>query len=71
MRAFEAVLAVLMVLILWPAVLAAAVIPLAQDIAARRQTRREAAWLAEYPHGPSAVHDIDTDPDTLAEEQDQ
>ena len=70
MRGLEAVLAVLMVLILWPVVLAAAVIPLAQDIAARRQTRREAAWLAEYPHGPSAVHDIDTDPDTLTEERD-
>ena len=57
-------------LLLAPLVAAAAV-PLMQELDARRQTRREAAWLAEYPHGPSAVHDIDTDPDTLAEEQDQ
>ena len=47
MRGLEAVLAVLMVLILWPAVLAAAVIPLAQDLAARRRTHREQQWLTE------------------------
>lgn len=58
-------------LLLAPFAVAAATVPLMQELDARRQTRREAAWLAEYPHGPSAVHDIDTDPDTLAEEQDQ
>ena len=47
MRAIEAVLAALMVLILWPTVLAAAVIPLLQDIAARRRTHREQQWLTE------------------------
>ena len=52
-------------LLLAPFAVAAATVPLMQELDARRQTRREAAWLAEYPHGPSAVHDIDTDPDTL------
>ena len=47
MRAIEAVLAALMVLILWPTVLAAAVIPLLQDLAARRRTHREQQWLTE------------------------
>ena len=58
-------------LLLAPFAVAAATVHFMQELDARRQTRREAAWLAEYPHGPSAVHDIDTDPDTLAEEQDQ
>ena len=47
MRAIEAALAALMVLILWPAVLAAAAIPLLQDIAARHRTHREQQWLTE------------------------
>ena len=49
MRAIEAVLAVLMVLILWPAVLAAAVIPLLQDIAARRRLTHESAPSGSQP----------------------
>ena len=47
MRALEVVLAAAMVLILWPTVLAAAVIPLLQDLAARRRTHREQQWLTE------------------------
>lgn len=47
MRALEAALASLMVLILWPAVAAAALIPLAQDLFARRRTKREQQWLNE------------------------
>ena len=47
MRAIEAALAALMVLILWPAVLAAAAIPLLQDIAASHRTHREQQWLTE------------------------
>ena len=47
MRGLEAVLAVLMVLILWPAVAAAALIPLLQDLADRRRTKREQQWLTE------------------------
>lgn len=46
MRGLEAALAVLIVLILWPAV-AAAAIPLLQDIAARHRTHREQQWLTE------------------------
>ena len=47
MRAIEAALAALMVLILWPTVLAAATVPLLQDLAARRRTHREQQWLTE------------------------
>lgn len=47
MRGLEAVLAAAMVLILWPAVAAAALIPLLQDLAARHHTHREQQWLTE------------------------
>lgn len=48
---------------------AAATVPLMQEWDARRQTRREADWLAEYHHGPSAAHDIDTLMEALEEAQ--
>ena len=47
MRVIETIIAALMVLILWPAVAAAALIPLLQDLAARRHTHREQQWLTE------------------------
>lgn len=47
MRGLEAVLAAAMALILCPTVLAAAVIPLLQDIADRHHTHREQQWLTE------------------------
>lgn len=54
-------LPILTALLLAPFAVAAATVPLTQKLDAHRQTRREAAWLTEYPHGPSAVHDIDKD----------
>lgn len=45
---------------------AAAAVPLMQDAADHRRTRREAQWLAEYHHGPASIHDL---MDQLTEEQ--
>lgn len=45
MRAVETIIAALMLLILWPVVLAAAIIPTAWDWQETRQQRREQSWL--------------------------
>lgn len=50
---------------------AAAAVPLMQEVDARRQSRRERDWLAEYHHGPSAAHDIDTLMEALEEAQEE
>lgn len=50
---------------------AAAAVPLMQDAADHRRTRREAAWLSEYHHGPAAAHDIDTLMEALEEAQEE
>ena len=47
MRAVQTAIAVAVVVMCAPAVAAAAVIPLLQDIAASRRTHREQQWLNE------------------------
>ena len=49
MRVIETIIAALMVLILWPVVLAAAIIPLAWDWQETRQTKSERDWLGSEP----------------------
>ena len=47
MRAVQTAIAVAVVVMCAPAVAAAAVIPLLQDLADRRRTHREQQWLTE------------------------
>ena len=47
MRAVQTAIAVAVVVMCAPAVAAAALVPLLQDLAARRRTHREQQWLTE------------------------
>ena len=47
MRAVQTAIAALIVVMCAPAVAAAALVPLLQDIAARHHTHREQQWLTE------------------------